>query len=225
MFTGAWRVSARASGMHRWHWTHGRGTGTVGTGRTDVAHGLLALDVREVAKRGRSWLMIDLCWSVRTIYVLESSQAARCKRAGRYRMISEPTLAVSRARTNISAEALARARGGADATSMCTGAWRVSARASGMRRWHWTHGRGTGTVGTGRTDVAHGTVSTRRMGRGQERRSWHLGWSGTRRRRVLRGVMIVTVHGPDGPGRIPGYCSSATVAPKKYCSVGGLVRY
>ena len=28
----------------------------VGTGRTDVAHGLLALDVRDVAKRGRSWL-------------------------------------------------------------------------------------------------------------------------------------------------------------------------
>src|SRR6185295_11966721 len=44
---------------------------------------------------------------------------------------------------------------GADATDMCTGAWRVRARASGMRRWHWTHGRGTGTVGTGRTDVAH----------------------------------------------------------------------
>ena len=26
---------------------------------TDVAHGLLALDVRDVAKRGRSWLGID----------------------------------------------------------------------------------------------------------------------------------------------------------------------
>ena len=38
---------------------HGRGTGTVGTGRTDVAHGLLALDVRDVTKRGRSWLGID----------------------------------------------------------------------------------------------------------------------------------------------------------------------
>ena len=59
MSTGTWRVSARASGMRRWHWTHGRGTGTVGTGRTDVAHGLLALDVRVVAKRGRSWLGID----------------------------------------------------------------------------------------------------------------------------------------------------------------------
>ena len=31
----------------------------VGTGRTDVAHGLLELDVRDVAKRGRSWLGID----------------------------------------------------------------------------------------------------------------------------------------------------------------------
>ena len=45
--------------MRRWHWTHGRGTGIVGTGRTDVAHGLLALDVRDVAKRGRFWLGID----------------------------------------------------------------------------------------------------------------------------------------------------------------------
>jgi len=53
------RVSARASGMRHWHWTHGRGTGTVGTGPTDVAHGPLPLDVRDVAKRGRSWLGID----------------------------------------------------------------------------------------------------------------------------------------------------------------------
>jgi len=59
MWTGAWRVSARASGMRRWHWTHGRRTGTVGTGRTDVAHGPLALDVRDMAKRVRSWLGID----------------------------------------------------------------------------------------------------------------------------------------------------------------------
>ena len=65
------------------------------------------------------------------------------------------------------------------------------------------HGRRTGTIGTGRTDVAHGTVSTRRMGRGQERRSWYLGWSGTRRgRRVLRG-MIVTAQGNSvGPGTV-----------------------
>ena len=64
--------------------------------------------------------------------------------AGRYRMVSDPTLAVSRG-------TYGRKSGG-----MSTGAWRVSARASGMRRWHWTHGRGIGTVGTGRTDVAHG---------------------------------------------------------------------
>ena len=74
-------------------------------------------------------------------------------------MVSEPTLAVSRARTGVSAWACGRVRGGADATGMWTGAWRVSARASGMRRWHWTHGRRTGTVGTGRTDVAHGPLA------------------------------------------------------------------
>ena len=74
-------------------------------------------------------------------------------------MVSEPTLAVSRAHTGVSARACGRARGGADATGMWMGAWRVSARASGMRRWHWTHGRGTGTVGTERTDVAHGLLA------------------------------------------------------------------
>ena len=50
MCTGAWRVSARASRMRRWQWTHGCDTRTVGTGRTDVTHGPLALDVRDVAK-------------------------------------------------------------------------------------------------------------------------------------------------------------------------------
>ena len=73
--------------------------------------------------------------------------------AGCYRMVSEPTLVVSRARTR------ARARGGADATGMWTSAWWVSARVSGMHRWHRTHGRGTGTVGTGCTDVAHGPLA------------------------------------------------------------------
>ena len=34
------------------------------------------------------------------------------REAGRYRMVSEPTLAVSRARTGVSAQALARSRGG-----------------------------------------------------------------------------------------------------------------
>ena len=51
MWMGAWRVSARASGMRRWHKTNEHNTRTVGTGRTDVAHGPLALDVRDVAKR------------------------------------------------------------------------------------------------------------------------------------------------------------------------------
>ena len=77
---------------------------------------------------------------------------------------------------------------GQKCAGMSTGAWSqmppacgrarvgADARASRMRR-HWTHGRGSGTVGTGRTDVVHGTVSTRRMGRGQERRSWwYLSW-------------------------------------------------
>ena len=59
MWTGAWRVSARASGMRHWHWTHERGTRTIGTGRPGMAHGPLALDVRDVAKRERSWLGID----------------------------------------------------------------------------------------------------------------------------------------------------------------------
>jgi hypothetical protein len=71
MSTGAWgcrchrhvhgRVAGQCAGI--WDATLAldarTSTGTVGTGRTDVAHGLLALDVRDVAKRGRSWLGID----------------------------------------------------------------------------------------------------------------------------------------------------------------------
>ena len=96
---------------------------------------------------------------------------------------------------------------------MSTGAWSQMPQACGRTRAR--HGRRTGTVGTGRTDVAHGTVSTRRMGRGQERRSWwYLGWSGTRRgRRVLRGDDCNRPRtGWAGPN------SRATVA--CYCSVG-----
>ena len=59
--------------------------------------------------------------------------------AGRYRMVSEPTLAVSRARTGVSAWPCGRARGGS------------------------VRGHLGCAVGTGRTNVAHGT------GRGQER--------------------------------------------------------
>ena len=81
----------------------------------------------------------DMCWSVRIVCILVKPtdvSGPDLGEARRYRMVSEPTLAVSRARTGVSAETCARARGGADATGMCTGAWRVSARASGMRRWH-----------------------------------------------------------------------------------------
>ena len=101
----------------------------------------------------------EMCWSVRIVCVLiklPDVSGSGLWEAGRYRMVSEPTLAVSRARTDVSAQACGRARGGADATGMWTGACRVSARASGMCRWHWTHGRCTWAAGTGRT------------GRGQE---------------------------------------------------------
>ena len=84
----------------------------------------------------------DMCWSVRIVCVLvklPDVSGPDLGEAGRYRMVSKPTLAVS------------RARGGADATGMWPGAWRVSVRASGMSRWHWTHGRGTWAAGTGRT--------------------------------------------------------------------------
>ena len=108
-------------------------------------------------------------------------------------MVSEPTLAVSR---HIRAEVRGHEHGRvvADATGMWAGA--CGHRCAGLR----------GCAATGRTDVAHGTVSTRRMGRGQERRSWwYLGWSGTRRgRRVLRGDDCNrTGQMPVGPG----YCS------------------
>ena len=87
-------------------------------------------------------------------------------------IVADPTLAVSRARTGVSARACGRARGGADATDMWTGAWRVSARSSGMRRWHWTHGRGTGTIDTGRTDVAHGPLALDVRDVAKRGRSW-----------------------------------------------------
>jgi hypothetical protein len=43
----------------------------------------------------------DLCWSVRAVYVLEKRSdvsESGLEEVGRYRMVSEPTLAVSRAR-------------------------------------------------------------------------------------------------------------------------------
>ena len=50
----------------------------------------------------------DLCWSVRAVYVLyKLPDVSRpgLEEAVHYRMVSEPTLAVSRARTGISAGA------------------------------------------------------------------------------------------------------------------------
>ena len=45
----------------------------------------------------------DLCWSVRAVYILEKLpdvSGPDLREAGRYRMVSEPTLAVSRARVS-----------------------------------------------------------------------------------------------------------------------------
>ena len=45
----------------------------------------------------------DLCWSVRVVYILEKLSdisGPGLREAGRYRMVSEPTLAVSWARVS-----------------------------------------------------------------------------------------------------------------------------
>ena len=50
----------------------------------------------------------DMCWFVRIVCVLiklPDVNGPDLGEAGRYRMVSEPTLAVSRARTGVSAEA------------------------------------------------------------------------------------------------------------------------
>ena len=50
----------------------------------------------------------DMCWSVRIVCVLiklPDVNRPGLGEVGRYRMVSEPTLAVSRARTGVSAEA------------------------------------------------------------------------------------------------------------------------
>ena len=59
-------VSRACAGQGRGHGArahggsvHGHLGCAVGTGRTDVAHGLLELDVRDVAKREHFWLGID----------------------------------------------------------------------------------------------------------------------------------------------------------------------
>ena len=48
----------------------------------------------------------DMCWSVRAVYVLDKLSdviGPGLGEAGRYRMVSEPTLAVSLERTGVSA--------------------------------------------------------------------------------------------------------------------------
>ena len=50
----------------------------------------------------------DMCWSVRAVYglvKLPDVSGPGLGEAGRYRMVSEPTLAVSWARTDVRAEA------------------------------------------------------------------------------------------------------------------------
>jgi hypothetical protein len=80
----------------------------------------------------------NLCWSVRIVYVLDKLPdviGPDLGEAGRYRMVSEPTLAVSRACTSVNARACGRARGGSVRVHLgCT-------------------------VGTGRTDVAQGSLA------------------------------------------------------------------
>ena len=75
----------------------------------------------------------DLCGSMRAVYVLEKlpdvSEPGLVE-AGRYRMVSEPTLAVSRAHVSV-------------AQAWCAWlVWTQSGHPAWHMRWHWTHGRG-----------------------------------------------------------------------------------
>ena len=101
----------------------------------------------------------DMCWPVRIVYVLvklPDVSGPGIGEAGRYRMVSEPTLAVSRAHAGQGRGHGARARGGS------------------------VRGHLGCAVGTGRMDVAQGPLAlndgrgtwaagTGRTGRGQER--------------------------------------------------------
>ena len=73
------------------------------------------------------------CWSVRAVYVLEKLpdvSGPGLEEAGRYRMVSEPTLAVSRALVSV-------------AQAWCVWlVWTQSGHPAWHMRWHWTHGRG-----------------------------------------------------------------------------------
>ena len=75
----------------------------------------------------------DLCRSVRAVYVLEKLpdvSGPGLVEAGHYRMVLEPTLAVSRARVLV-------------AQAWCAWlVWTQSGHPAWHMRWHWTHGRG-----------------------------------------------------------------------------------
>ena len=71
--------------------------------------------------------------------------------AGRYRMVSEPTFAVSRTRTGVSTRACGRARNGSvrghlgcavgtGRTDVAQGPLALDARTWHMGCWHWTYG-------------------------------------------------------------------------------------
>ena len=75
----------------------------------------------------------DLCGSVRAVYVLgkllDVSEPGLVE-AGCYRMVSEPTLGVSRARVLV-------------AQAWCAWlVWTQSGHPTWHMRWHWTHGCG-----------------------------------------------------------------------------------
>ena len=90
----------------------------------------------------------DLCGSVRAVYVLEKLldvSGPDLIEAGRYRMVSEPTLAVSWARVSV-------------AQVWCAWlVWTQSGHPAWHMRWHWTHGHGQE-----RTFLAWGDTSCNR---------------------------------------------------------------
>ena len=75
----------------------------------------------------------DRCWSVRAVYVLgklSDVSGPSLEEAGRYRMVSELTLAVSWVRVSV-------------AQAWCAWlVWTQSGHPAWHMRWHWTHGRG-----------------------------------------------------------------------------------
>ena len=75
----------------------------------------------------------DWCWSVRAVYVLgklSDVSGPGLEEARRYRMVSEPTLAVSRVHMSV-------------AQAWCAWlVWTQSGHPAWHMRWHWTHGRG-----------------------------------------------------------------------------------